>query len=484
MAQEFQNYIGGQWVDAQSGERLEWHDPATGELLHTFPRSGKADVEAAVAAARNAFETSDWRTNPEKRITALKKFAARLREREDELRTMLIREGGKLFPVARSEVTVSAQSAEYYAGLINWVYGRANEPTPDSISILLREPIGVAGQITPWNLPLALFTRPLAPALAAGCAVVAKPAEQGSGVAVLVARIISEIEEIPAGIFNLVTGLGEEAGDALARHEDVDMISFTGGTDTGRLIMQAAATNLKKVSLELGGKSPNIVFADADFERAVKNALNAAAFWNAGQVCTAGSRLLVEASVHDKLVEQLRTIIPKLKVGPTTEKVSVGPVISQEQLDRVLGYVELGKREAQLVAGGGGRLTEGPLARGFFVEPTVFDRVDPDSRLAQEEIFGPVLAVMPFSDVDEAIQLANNTRYGLVAAVWTNDINKALTVAKKVRAGTVWVNTFGKLFHSMEFGGMKQSGLGRHYGLEGLLEFTELKHIHIQLGSE
>lgn len=484
MAQEFQNYIGGQWVEAQSGERLEWNDPATGELLHTYPRSGTADVEAAVAAARTAFETSDWRTNPEKRITALKKFATTLRERENELRTLLIRESGKLFPVARSEVTVSAQSAEYYAGLINWVYGRANEPTPDSISILLREPLGVVGQITPWNLPLALFTRPLAPGLAAGCAVVAKPAEQGSGVAALVAQIISEIEEIPAGIFNLVTGLGEEAGDALARHEDVDMINFTGGTDTGRLIMQAAATNLKKVALELGGKSPNIIFADADFERAVKNALNAAAFWNAGQVCTAGSRLLVEASVHDQLVERLRTMIPALKIGPTTEKVAVGPVISQEQLDRVLSYIELGKQQAQLVAGGGGRLTEGPLGKGFFVEPTVFDRVDPNSRLAQEEIFGPVLSVMPFSDVDEAINIANNTKYGLVAAVWTNDLNKALTVAKKVRAGTVWVNTFGKLYHSMEFGGMKQSGLGRHYGLEGLLEFTELKHIHIQLGRE
>ncbi|HYN87900.1 MAG TPA: aldehyde dehydrogenase family protein, partial [Ardenticatenaceae bacterium] len=240
MTREFQNYIGGEWVDAQSGERLEWNDPATGELLHTFPRSAKADVDAAVQAASAAFETTDWRTSPERRITALTKFAAKLREREEALRTMLIRESGKLFAVARSEVTTSAQSAEYYAGLINWVYGRANEPTSDSISILLREPVGVVGQITPWHLPLALFTRPLAPALAAGCAIVAKPAEQASGVALLLAEIIHEIEEIPPGIFNVVTGLGEEAGDALARHEDVDMITFTGGTDTGRLIMQAA----------------------------------------------------------------------------------------------------------------------------------------------------------------------------------------------------------------------------------------------------
>jgi betaine-aldehyde dehydrogenase len=484
MAQEFQNYIGGQWVAAQSNERLEWQNPATGELLHTFPRSTKADVDAAVHAARRAFETTDWRTNPEKRIAALNKFAAKLRQREEELRTMLIKESGKLFPVARTEVTTSAQSAEYYAGLVNWVYGRANEPTENSLSILLREPIGVVGQITPWNLPLALFTRPLAPAFAAGCAVVAKPAEQTSGIAALVAQIISEIEEIPAGIFNLVTGLGEEAGDALTRHEDVDMINFTGGTDTGRLIMQAAATNLKKVSLELGGKSPNIVFGDADFERAIKNALNAAAFWNAGQVCTAGSRLLVEASRHGEMVEKLQKMVSAMKVGPTTEKVGVGPVISQEQLDRVLGYVELGKKEATLVAGGRGRLTEGSLANGFFVEPAVFDNVDPNSRLAQEEVFGPVLSVIPFNDVDDAIRIANNTRYGLVAAVWTKDLDKALTVAKKVRAGTVWVNTYGKLYHSMEFGGVKQSGLGRHYGLEGLLEFTELKHIHIQLGGE
>lgn len=474
------NYINGEWVESESGQTMEIVDPATGEGLHTVQSSTAEDVDRAVAAARDAFEHSGWREDVELRATALRKLAERIAARHETLRDLLIKEAGKIFPVARGEAGMIVQTTEYFADLARWVFGRSAQPTPDSMSILLREPIGVVGIITPWNMPLALLVRPLAPALAAGCAVVLKPAEQTSGVTAELVKAVEEVEEIPSGVVNLVTGRGSVVGSYLAGHTDVDMISFTGGTETGREIVRLSANNLKKLSLELGGKSPNIVFADADFERAVKGALNGAAFWNAGQVCTAGTRLLVEERIHDEFVEQIRASVPKLKVGPGTERVNVGPVVNEEQLERVMGYIEQGKEVAELVAGGN-RLTDGDLAKGYFVEPTVFDRPPLASDLAQDEIFGPVLAVIPFSDVDEAVEIANATRYGLVAAVWTKDVNKALTVSKRVKAGTVWVNTYGKLFQNLEFGGVKESGSSRHYGLEGLLEYTELKHIHIQL---
>ncbi len=477
------NYIGGEWVASEGGETMSVRDPATGEVLHAVQASTPADVDRAVAAAREAFETTDWKDNAERRAAALHKLAQKLAERQDHFRDFLIREAGKIFPVARSEAAMIVKTTEYYADLTRWVYGRTAQPTPNSISILVREPVGVVGIITPWNMPLALLLRPLAPALAAGCAVVLKPAEQTSGVTAELVKVIEEIEEIPPGIVNLVTGAGETVGAHLAGHEDVDMISFTGGTDTGREIVRLSANNLKKVSLELGGKSPNIIFADADFEAAVKGALAGAAFWNAGQVCTAGTRLLVEESVHDQFVERIREAVSKLKVGPGTQRVHVGPVVSEEQLNRVLHYIEVGKQVAKLVVGGR-RLTEGELAKGYFVEPTVFDRPPLDSPIAQDEIFGPVVTVIPFKDVDEAVQIANTTRYGLVAAVWTKDINKAFSVAKRVRAGTVWINSYGNLFQNVEFGGVRQSGYSRHYGLEGLLEYTELKHIYVPFSNQ
>lgn len=482
MSDTYLNYINGEWVQSDSGETTDIIDPATGAVLHQVQSSTTDDINAAVAAARDAFENSGWKEDVDLRTKALRKMAENIADRHETLRDLLIKEAGKIFPVARGEAGMIVQTTEYYADLARWIYGRSMQPTPDSLSVLLREPIGVVGIITPWNMPLALLVRPLAPALAAGCAVVMKPAEQTSGVTAELVKAIEEVDEIPDGIVNLVTGRGSVVGSHLAGHDDVDMISFTGGTDTGREIVRLSANNLKKTSLELGGKSPNIVFADADFERAVKGALNGAAFWNAGQVCTAGTRLLVEESIHDDFIAQIKESVPKMKVGPGTERVNVGPVVSEEQLETVMRYIDHGKEVAELVAGGN-RLTEGDLSKGYFVEPTVFDRPPVDSDLAQDEIFGPVLSVLPFGDIEEAVEIANATRYGLVAAVWTRDIDTAMSVSKRVKAGTVWVNTYGKLFQNLEFGGTKESGSSRHYGLEGLLEYTELKHIHIQLGS-
>jgi betaine-aldehyde dehydrogenase len=311
--------------------------------------------------------------------------------------------------------------------------------------------------------------------------VIVKPASYTAGSTVELGRIIESIEEFPKGIVNVVTGPGNPVGAALARDDDVDMVSFTGDTSTGREIMRLAAGNLKKVSLELGGKSPTIVFADSNFDRAIRGAINAASFYNAGQICIAGTRVLVEESVHDQFVGRIKEMVPKMKVGPGWEKgVEVGPVISAAQLEKITGYIETGKKEARLVVGGQ-RLTDGDLAKGYFVAPTVFDGMSPDATIAQEEIFGPVMGITTFKDLDDAIRLANHTRYGLVAAVWTRDINKAMKIATRVRAGSIWINTFGKMYQSTEMGGFKQSGLGRQYGLEGLFEYTELKHVNIQI---
>lgn len=478
----YQNYIGGEWVKATSAGQFDIFDPATGELIHRAQNSDVVDMQQAIDAANEAFETTSWREDAGQRTKALFKLADALRDANPDLTQIMISEAGKVFPVARGEAFMTAVTTEHYAGLARWIYGRSTVPAPDSLSVLLREPLGVVGVIVPWNMPLALMIRSVAPALAAGCAVVIKPASYTAGTTAEFMKVVDSIEEIPDGIVNLVSGPGATVGAELARSEKVEMVSFTGDTNTGKEIMRLAANNLKKVSLELGGKSPNIIFSDADFDRAIKGAINGAAFWNAGQVCTAGSRVLVESGVHDAFIEHVKETVPEMRVGPGGERgVSCGPVISESQLQRVMEYIETGKQEAELVVGGQ-RLTEGELANGNFVAPTVFDHVSPDAQIAQEEIFGPVLSVLAFDDVETAAQIANNSMYGLVAAIWTKDIDKAMQLAKKVRAGTVWINTFGKLFQTTEFGGYKQSGLGRVYGLEGLYEFTELKHIHIQHG--
>jgi betaine-aldehyde dehydrogenase len=476
----YKNFIGGEWRDSKGGV-FDVRSPANGELLYRAQRSTVEDARAAVAAARAAFESTEWREDTSARTAALTKFSEAVRARHQDLATQLTRESGKPFPISRGEALRLSETTSYYAGLTRWIFGRSQIPQPNSISMIMREPVGVVAIIVPWNAPLALLARAIAPALAAGNAVVVKPASYTAGSTVELGRIVEGIDEFPKGIVNIVTGPGDPVGAELARHDDVDMVSFTGDTSTGREIMRLAAGNLKKVSLELGGKSPTIVFADSNFDRAIRGAINAASFYNAGQICIAGTRVLVEESVHEQFVSRIKEMVPKMKVGPGWEKgVEVGPVISAAQLEKITGYIEAGKKEARLVTGGA-RLTEGELAKGYFMAPTVFDGMSPDATIAQEEIFGPVMGITTFKDLDDAIRIANHTRYGLVAAVWTRDINKAMKIATRVRAGSIWINTFGKMYQSTEMGGFKQSGLGRQYGLEGLFEYTELKHVNIQI---
>jgi betaine-aldehyde dehydrogenase len=477
----YQNYLGGQWRDGSGGGQLEIKDPANGELVYRATSSTTEDARAAVEAARTAFEHSEWAENSVARARALYKMADALRAHSHELATLLTREGGKPLSVSRAEVTRGADALEYYAGLARNVYGRTINLGPNEMAILMREPVGVVSIIVPWNMALSLLTRSLAPALAAGNAVVIKPASLTPGATAEFIQMIDEIAEVPKGIVNFVIGSGGMVGAELVKHPDVDMVAFTGDTSTGKEIMRMAADTLKKVSLELGGKSPNIVFDDANFDRAIRGAITGASLFHAGQVCVAGTRVLVQESIHDEFMKRVNAMAEKMRVGPGLEKgVEVGPVINESQLNRVMDYVEVGKREAELVVGGK-RLTEGELGKGYFIAPTVFDHVPVEARIAQEEIFGPVLSVLTFKDEQEAAEIANATVYGLAAAVWTSDINKALRVAKKVRSGMVWINTFGKLYPNAEMGGSKQSGVGRTYGLEGLWEFTEMKHINIQL---
>jgi betaine-aldehyde dehydrogenase len=477
----YQNYIGGEWRDAGNGALLEIHDPGNGELVYRAPNSPIEDAREAIAAAKHAAETTTWGDDPNRRANALYKLSQKLRGSVDWLAPLLTREGGKPLSVSKAEVLRASDAIEYYAGLARNVYGRSTMLAPDSLAILIREPIGVISIIVPWNMALSLLTRSLAPALAAGNCVIIKPSSVTPGATAEFVKMFDDISDFPKGVVNFVVGPGSTTGSELVKHPDVDMVAFTGDTSTGKEIMRMAADTLKKVGLELGGKSPNIVFADADFDRAVRGALNGASMFHAGQVCVAGSRVLVEESIHDRFVEKLTEITKRLRLGHgLKEGVQAGPVINEGQLTRVMGYIEQGKRDAELLTGGR-RATEGELEKGYFIEPTIFDRVPIEASIAQDEIFGPVLAVQTFKDEEDAARVANATVYGLAGAVWTNDISKALRVAKKVKSGMVWVNTFGKLYAAGEMGGYKQSGIGRQYGLEGLWEYTEMKHINVQL---
>jgi betaine-aldehyde dehydrogenase len=477
----YQNYIGGEWKSASNGATVETFDPGNGELVYRCASSPVEDAREAIAAAKHAVETLDWSDNPTQRATALSKLAQKLKESVDWLAPLLTREGGKPLSVSKAEVFRGADAIEYYAGLARALYGRTTMLAPDSLAIILREPVGVVSIIVPWNMALSLLTRPLAPALAAGNSIVIKPSSATPGATAEFVKMIDDIPEFPKGIVNMVVGPGSSTGAELVKHPDVDMVNFTGDTGTGKEIMKMAADSLKKVGLELGGKSPNLVFGDADLDRAARGALNAASMFHAGQVCVAGTRLLVQDSIHDEFVAKVKGLTSRIRQGHgLKEGVNAGPVINEGQLRRVMEYIEVGKGEGELITGGE-RATEGDLAKGFFIQPTIFDHVAAEAKIAQEEIFGPVLAVQTFKDEDEAAELANSTVFGLAGAVWTNDVSKAIRVAKKVKSGMVWINTFGKLYPAGEMGGYKQSGIGRQYGLEGIFEFTELKHINVQL---
>jgi betaine-aldehyde dehydrogenase len=479
----YQLYINGKFVEPASSASLEIVDPATGEILARVPDAAREDVDRAVRAARTAFDSGPWKeTTAQDRGRILFRLAGIVRDRADELAVLESKNSGK--PIVESEFDMAdvATCFEYYGGLATKIHGDVI-PVPDNaMSLALREPMGVAGLIVPWNYPLMMAAWKLAPAICAGCTTVLKPAEQTPLTLLELASSFADAG-LPPGVVNVVTGVGETAGAAIVEHADVDKIAFTGSVAVGKIIMRTAADTLKKISLELGGKSPNIFFADADFEAAVDGALFGV-FLNQGEVCSAGSRILVQKPIYDKFVEALVEKARTIKVGPPLERdTKMGALVSREQFDRVRQYQEIGKQEARLVTGGD-RASVAGLERGLFVQPTIFSDVDNSARIAREEIFGPVACVMPFDDEEDALRIANDTYFGLAAAVWTRDIFRALRAVKNLRAGIVWVNHMQPTYVEAPWGGYKQSGFGRELGKWGVEEYLNVKQVYINLSEE
>ena len=479
-----QLFINGQWCDAASGMTFETPNPATGETLARVAEGDAEDINRAVRAARRAFEEGPWgRMTPSERGRIIWRIGDLILEHADELAQLESLDNGKPFAVAQAaDVPLAADLFHYMAGWATKIEGNTINisvpymPGANFHSYTLREPLGVVGQIIPWNFPLLMAAWKLGPALAAGNCVVLKPAEQTPLTALRLAGLIAEAG-MPDGVVNVVPGFGETAGAALAAHNDVDKVAFTGSTEVGKLIVAASgASNLKKLTLELGGKSPNIVFDDAD-DGAIEGAANAI-FFNHGQCCIAGSRLFVQQGRFDEVVDGVAEIAKSIKMGPGMEPgTQMGPLVSDEQFRRVTGFLESGKADGATTLAGGGRHGD----RGYFVEPTVLTNTRPDMQVVREEIFGPVLVAAPFTDLDEIAAVANDSEYGLGAGIWTRDISKAHALAKKLRAGTVWINCYNVFDAALPFGGYKQSGWGREMGHEALHAYTEVKAVTTQL---
>lgn len=474
------NYIGGDWVPSCTGKTFSMINPANQEIIGLAQESNAEDMEKAIASARQAFKNSKWRKDSALRAKVLLEFSRRLAEKKESLAQLYTRNNGKTVGEARFELTGCIDAIEYAAGMARNVFGRSIDPAEDSLSVIVREPIGVVGVISPWNWPVQLMLREMIPALAVGNAVVLKPASNTAAVSMAVIQVLAEIGDLPRGIVNAVTGPGRTVGEVLAKSKDVNMINFTGDTSTGQRIAELAAKTIKKVALELGGKSPNILFEDADLDKAIPAAVKAV-FLTCGQVCMAGTRLVVQDTIFDEVVNRIKAATEQLKVGNGFDSgCDIGPLISQNQLDLVMKYIETGKKEGKLVTGGY-RLTGKGHEEGFFVAPTVFTDLPNHSSLVQEEIFGPVLVIQKFHSEAEAVELANGTQFGLAAAVWTKDVNRAIRVGREIEAGTIWVNAYFKLYNQTEFGGYKASGIGRTRGIDGFMEFTEIKHINFDL---
>ena len=475
--------IGGKWIEARSGETFPVEDPATQEIIGHVPSGDKADVDQAVAAARRAFDSGPWpRLSPADRSRMVWTLGDLLEKHADEFAQLEALDNGKPVKNARrDDIGGSIAMFRYMAG---WATCLNGETIPVSSpgnwhAYTMREPVGVVGQIIPWNFPLMMAAWKLAPALAAGCTIVLKPAEQTPLSALRFGELIAEAG-IPDGVVNIVTGFGETAGAALAEHPEVDKVAFTGSTEVGKLIVKAAAGNLKRVSLELGGKSPAIVFPDADLDRAVAGTAEAI-FYNQGQCCTAGSRLFAHKSVYDKVVEGIMARAGKIKVGHGLDpSVELGPLVSKEQHTRVTGYIESGRKQGATVATGGHIIGN----QGYFVEPTVLLKTDRSMRVVREEIFGPVVCVQSFDDddLDAVAKFANDTEYGLQASVWTRNLKVAHTMAKKIKAGTICINNHNYGDPAWPFGGYKQSGWGREMGKEVMENYTETKSVAVNLG--
>jgi len=474
-------FIGGEWVDPLDGELVPSIDPATGEFWALTAFGGVRDIDRAVAAAQEAMRGPWGRMPVAERAALIRKLGALIEENAPRMAELESRDNGRPLRETRANIAGEAQWYYYFSGLADKLDGRMMNINPDLIAYTQRVPIGVVGAIVPWNAPTLVTTMKLAPALAAGCAMVIKVAEHTTVTTYELAKLV-EKAGFPAGVVNVVPGYGQVAGAHLAAHPGVDKLSFTGEHRTAQEIMRAGAVNLKRVSFECGGKSPHIVFDDADVDEAI-NAVSHAGFMACGQSCTLGSRILVQRKLYDRVVAEVGARARRLRVGnPLDPDTHIGPQTHKDQLEKTLGYLDVGKSEGARLVAGGARLTGKGFDGGYFVQPTVFADVDPGMRIAQEEIFGPVVSMIPFDTEEEAVSIANGVQYGLTAGIWTRDLSRAHRVSAQIMAGTVWVNTYRILNPGVPYGGFKISGIGRENGPEAIDEYTQPRAIMINLG--
>jgi aldehyde dehydrogenase (NAD+) len=473
--------IDGRWVEAASGKTFETINPSTGQVLATVAEGDSDDIDRAVEAARRAFNGPWSKFKPFERQNLLLKLADLVDKNFEELAALDTLDMGAPITRTLGNRLRAVGMLRYYAGQATSIHGETieNSLPGDYVSFTLKEPVGVVGAIIPWNGPLTATIWKIGPALATGCTVVLKPAEEAPLTSLRLAELCLEAG-VPPGVVNVVPGYGETAGAALSAHPDVDKVAFTGSHVTGQKIIQASAGNLKRVSLELGGKSPDIVFADADLDAAVPGA-SMAVFANSGQICSAGTRLFVEQKIYEEFTAKVAAFSKTLRIGNSSDAdTQVGPLVSSEQLDRVTGYLAIGRQEGATPLSGGARLTEGDMASGFFVPPTVFSGVKDEMRIAQEEIFGPVISAIPFTDIEEVIERGNRTSFGLGSGVWTRDVNKAHKLARAIRAGSVWINCYQAMDPAVPFGGYKMSGYGRESGKQHVEEYLNVKAVWIK----